>query len=244
MTEARHILVVDDDPKIRKMLCGYLADEGYRATGAESGSAMRDLMARERFDLVILDLVLPGEDGISLARELRVQSDLPIIMVTGKGDAVDRVVGLEVGADDYITKPFHLREVLARMRAVLRRTDTRAPQAAPSAADAAAGAPVTFAGWSLDPVARELRNPDGADVVLTTGEYELLSVFVESANRVLSRDHLMDAARGRDWAPYDRAIDTLVSRLRKKIESDPNNPQLIKTVRGAGYVFAAKIARG
>ena len=245
MTDARHILVVDDDPKIRRMLCGYLEDEGYRATGAENGQVMRELLARERFDLVILDLVMPGEDGLSLARDLRAQSKLPIIMVTGKGDAVDRVVGLEVGADDYITKPFHLREVLARMRAVLRRCGPATPPAATiDPLDDTVASPIGFAGWSLDPLARQLTDPHGEIVGLTSGEYELLAVFVDSANRVLSRDQLMDSARGRDWAPYDRAIDTLVSRLRKKIERDPNDPQLIKTVRGVGYVFAAKVTRG
>ncbi len=243
MTEPLRILVVDDDPRIRRMLKTYLEGEGFRVAEAEDGAAMRRHMRGRRFNLVLLDLVIPGEDGLSLMQEIRGNSDVPIIMITGKGDPIDRVVGLEAGADDYITKPFHLREVLARLRSVLRRCAAESITGRVAGAAGEAGEVLSFDGWQLDLTTRELRSPDGSDVSLTSGEFDLLAVFVTHPNRPLNRDQLMEMARDRSWTPLDRSIDTQVGRLRKKIESDPKRPSLIKTVRGVGYLFAAKTAR-
>ena len=257
MPGAKNILIVDDDRRVRDMLCRYLAQEGFNATGVEDGKAMRQHLAANRVDMVLLDLILPGEDGLSLSRELRATSEMPIIMLTGKGDPIDRVIGLEVGADEYITKPFHLREVLARIRSVLRRSDGRqraSPEAAPDTGnshdgendvgnDSSDGERLAFAGWQLDLIARNLQAPDRSPVSLTTGEFNLLTAFVKRPNRPLDRDQLMDLLQGRDWAPYDRSIDTQIGRLRKKLEADPKDPQLIKTVRGVGYVFTPKVER-
>jgi two-component system OmpR family response regulator len=242
VTEETHILVVDDDPRVRDLLCDYLGDEGYKLTGAEDGDAMRACFAKVPVNLVILDLNLPGEDGLTLARQIRTTSEVPIIIVTGKGDVIDRVTGLEVGADDYMTKPFELREVLARVRAVLRRSKGQSDSAREQAARASgAGQGWCFAKWQLDPVRRELLASDGAPVELTTGEYELLFALVTHPNRVLNRDQIMDLVHGRDWNPFDRSIDTQIGRLRKKIEPDPKYPSLIKTVRGVGYIFTPEV---
>lgn len=244
MSDALHVLVVDDEPRIRTMVRRYLVEEGLQVSEAADGAAMRGVLAQERIDIVLLDLVLPGEDGLSLARDIRRQSDVPIIMVTGKGDLIDRVVGLEAGADDYIAKPFHLREVLARIRTVSRRARSRAaepPAAAAPAPQPAPGQMLSFDGWRLDLDRRDLHAPDETKVALTSAEFELLRTLVLHPGRVLSRDQLMDLAKGRDWAAYDRTVDTQVMRLRKKIEADPANPTLIKTVRGAGYLFAATV---
>jgi two-component system phosphate regulon response regulator OmpR len=238
------ILVVDDDQRIRTMLSRYLSGEGFRVSEAADGHAARTAFDHGTIDLVLLDLVMPGEDGFAVARLIRQRSDVPIIMLTGKGDLIDRVAGLEAGADDYIGKPFHLREVLARIRTVLRRshasslsrTEARDPETQSREATA-----LTFDGWEFDLARRELRTCDGNVVSLTTGEFDLLRVFVLHPQRVLSRDQLMDMVKGRDWSAYDRAIDTQIVRIRKKIESDPSKPTLIKTVRSAGYVFAASV---
>ncbi len=243
MKQASHILVVDDDPRVRDMLDRYLESEGYRVSHADCGEAMRRQIGENRFDMILLDVGLPQEDGLSLAREVRGSSSVPIIMVTGKGDIVDRVVGLEMGADDYIAKPFQLREVLARIRAVLRRSSQTTPQVDSGTRGGDAADRVTFAGWRFDLLRRELTSPADRPVALTTGEFDLLSAFVRSPNRPLSRDQLMDLARGRDWAAYDRSIDTQVGRLRKKIEKNPKSPEFIKTVRGVGYVFTPKVER-
>jgi two-component system OmpR family response regulator len=237
MGEPLHVLVVDDDPRIRTMLQRYLAEEGLRVSGAGDGATMLALLEREPIDLVLLDLMMPGEDGLSLARDIRQRSEIPIIMLTGKRDLIDRVVGLEAGADDYITKPFELREVLARIRTVMRRARPRATAAVP-AAQSAAGEVLVFEGWRLDVLRRELKQATGGVVPLTAGEFDLLCVFARHPNRVLSRDQLTDLVKGREWAAYDRAVDTQVARLRKKIEADPGDPTLIKTVRSGGYVFA------
>lgn len=240
---APHVLVVDDDPRIRTMLERYLEGEGLTVTLAESGTAMRKAMSATSVDVVLLDLVLPGEDGLSIARDLRAaHPDLGIIMLTGRSDVIDRVVGLEVGADDYIAKPFHLREVLARIRTVLRRLHATVPSVEQRPADHERVL-LRFDGWTLDCLKRELRSPAGEAVPLTSGEYDLLLAFVEHPNRVLDRDRLMDLAKGRDWSAYDRTIDTQVSRLRRKIEADPSRPNLIKSVRGAGYLFAGEVVR-
>jgi DNA-binding response OmpR family regulator len=243
MTEPLHLLVVDDEPRIRAMLRRYLVAEGYKVSEVPDGAAMRAILDRETINLVLLDVNMPGEDGVSLARGLRQHSDIPIIMLTGKSDLVDRVVGLESGADDYITKPFELREVLARIRTLMRRTRRTGP-AAPADTDTAEPGRCGFEGWQFDLVRRELRRPGGDLVPLTAGEFDLLRAFALHANRVLSRDQLLDLVKGRGWAAYDRAIDTQVVRLRRKIERDPGSPTLIKTVRGSGYIFAAPVTFG
>ena len=257
MSNPAHILVVDDEPRIRTMLRRYLTDEGFKVSDAADGGAMRAVLEGGTIDLVLLDLMLPGEDGISLARCIRQRSEIPVIILTGKGDLIDRVVGLEAGADDYITKPFELREVLARIRTVLRRIGPRlaAPAASKSPDDKLAGGGkagggmtadeiLHFQGWRLDLVRRELTPPSGGPVPLTAGEFDLLRVFAQHPNRVLSRGQLIELVKGREWAAYDRAIDTQVGRLRKKLECDPANPTLIKTVRGGGYVFATPVTAG
>lgn len=240
MTAQQHILVVDDEARIRTMLRRYLEGEGFKVSEAADGTAMRRVLEGEAVDLVLLDLMMPGEDGLSLARYIRQRGQTPIIMLTGKGELIDRVAGLEAGADDYVGKPFHLREILARIRTVLRRA--QAP-AAPAAIEPPPDI-LRFQGWQLDMLRRELRRPDGVVVPLTSGEFELLRAFATHANHVLNRDQLMELVKGREWEAYDRAIDTQIVRLRKKIEADPANPGLIKTVRGAGYVFAAAVTRG
>jgi len=236
-TQSAHVLVVDDDPDIALLIVRYLSSHGFRVSTAPEGGAMRDVIAKEPVDLVLLDLGLPGEDGLALTRYLRERWRGPVIIVTGRGESVDRVVGLELGADDYVTKPFDLRELLARIRSVLRRVAERTPTATGD------GEAFAFAGFQLDPRSRELRDPRGAIVDLTTGEYALLKLLVEHPNRVLSRDDLMSWIHGRDAGPYDRAIDVQIGRLRRKIETDPAEPALIKSVRGAGYLFAAKVTR-
>jgi two-component system phosphate regulon response regulator OmpR len=244
MTSQIHILVVDDDARIRSMLRRYLSDEGYDVGEAGDGPAMRAALAVKQADLVLLDLVLPGEDGFTLAHYIRQRSSTPIIMLTGKGDVIDKVAGLEAGADDYIAKPFHLREVLARIRTVLRRAQSIAAQTTtPTPTEESKSQTLHFEGWTLDIAKRELSDSTGATIVLTTGEFELLRTFAQHPNRVLERDTLMDLVKGREWAAYDRSIDAQVVRLRKKIERDPANPKLIKTVRGAGYLFTAVVSR-
>lgn len=245
MTDQQHILVVDDEARVRTMLRRYLEGEGFRVSEAADGGAMRRIIGGEPVDLVLLDLMMPGEDGLTLARYIRQQSQTPIIMLTGKGELIDRVAGLEAGADDYVGKPFHLREVLARIRTVLRRVPAPPAVATPAAPAAAetAGETLHFQGWHMDLLRRELRGPSGEPVALTSSEFDLLRVFATRPNRVLNRDQLMELVKGREWEAYDRAIDTQIVRLRKKIESDQRHPALIKTVRGAGYVFATSVTK-
>jgi DNA-binding response OmpR family regulator len=237
MSESGHILVVDDQQEICDLVREYLTDEGFRVSTANDGVGLRAEIARGSVDLVILDLVLRGEDGLQLARELRSQSDIGIIMLTGRGETVDRIIGLEMGADDYLSKPFHLRELLARVRSVLRRGAARAGEKS-----AQPRARIRFSDWSLDLASRELLSPSGEEVRLTTGEFELLAAFVNHANQVLSRDRLLDLSRHREAGPFDRTIDVQVGRLRRKLEDDPKNPTMIKTVRGGGYIFTPAIA--
>jgi len=229
------ILLVDDDPLIGELINDYLEGHGFRVATAANGMQMRQRLEGGSFELVLLDLGLPGEDGLTLVRWLRERWHGAIIIVTGRGEAVDRVVGLELGADDYVSKPFDLRELLARVRAVLRRAQV----------SAAAGPPpvFTWAGYRLDTKARRLRRVDGEDVPLTTGEYELLLAFVSSPHKVQSRDELLNVTHGRDAGPYDKTIDVQVGRLRRKIERDAAEPELIKAVRGAGYVWTADVLR-
>ncbi|MCA1490503.1 response regulator [Ensifer sp. NBAIM29] len=234
-----HILVVDDDPRIRQMLARYFEDEGYRVSLAGDGGEMRNCLETQMIDIILLDLVLPGEDGLALARDIRARSDIPIIMLTGRNDVVDRIVGLEIGADDYIAKPFHLREVLARLRSALRR---RQPSAAPVRNEPQSEI-YSFQGWRLDVGRRQLLSDDGEEILLTTGEFDMLCVLVKHAGRVLQRELLMDLTRGRNLEAFDRTIDAQIARLRRKIEQDPSNPALIKSVRGVGYVFSARTSR-
>jgi two-component system OmpR family response regulator len=238
MDTAPHILIVDDDREIRDLLGKFLERQGLRVSLARDARDARRLWPLGRYHLVVLDLMLPGESGLDFARWLRGQSDVPIVMLTAMGEETDRIVGLELGADDYVGKPFNPRELLARIRAVLRRANgegERAKDPPPKA--------IRFAGWMLEPARRRLVDPQGAEVSLTGGEYELLTVLVERPNRVLTRDMLMDLLHGRQAGPFDRAIDVAVSRLRRKLEDDGRNPSLIKTVRGGGYVLAATVDR-
>lgn len=238
-----HILVVDDEPEVRALLRKYLEREGYQVLEAKDGAEMRACIDRHAISLITLDLTLGGEDGLDLAREIRARQNIPIVMITGKGDTIDRVVGLELGADDYIAKPFQLREVLARVRAVLRRYGAGEAQAAQPAAAPPVHERYAFAGMTLDVTGRELSGPGGRPVELTTAEFNLLEIFVRRPHRVLSRDNIMDLLKGHEWSPVDRSIDALVGRLRKKIEPDSERAQLIKTVRGVGYVLSADVRR-
>ena len=238
MPKTPHILVVDDDREIRSLVAQLLRKHGFRVTDAADGREMMQVLENGRFDLAVLDLMLPGEDGLSLCRRVRATSSLPIIMLTAMGEETDRIVGLEMGADDYLPKPFNPRELLARIRAVLRRAGGELPEPAEDG-----GGLRVFEGWSLDTAKRELRTPDGTLVPLTAGEYDLLAAIVERPGRVLSRDQLLDLTRGRDAVPFDRSVDVQISRLRRKLEVDPKEPQIIKTVRGGGYVFACEVSR-
>jgi DNA-binding response OmpR family regulator len=235
-----HIAIVDDDVDITTLLANYLASHGYRVTPLHSGRALMALMAVDPPSLVLLDLGLPGEDGFVIARQLREHWRCGLVIVTGRGDAVDKVVGLEIGADDYVTKPFNMRELVARVKAVMRRIES-APAAVTSAPAQATSNVLHFAGWRLDTAARRLESPQGAAVTLTSGEFDLLSAFATHPGRVLSRDFLLEQTRGREAAPFDRTIDVQVGRLRKKIEADPEDPQIIKSVRSAGYVFVPPV---
>jgi DNA-binding response OmpR family regulator len=232
------ILIVDDEPKVRLLLRRYFEREGLGVSEAKNGAELRARMAQQIPDLITLDLTLGSEDGLELAREVRATCNVPIIMITGKGDTVDRVVGLELGADDYITKPFQLREVLARVRAVLRRYG--AMEAARPAAQAHER--YGFDTMVLDVTQREFSR-DGVPQELTTAEFNLLAIFVKRPHRVLTRDNIMDLLKGHEWSPIDRSIDALIGRLRKKLEHDAEQPRLIKTVRGIGYAFTADVAR-
>jgi len=231
-----HILIVDDDRQIRAMLARFLADHAMRVTQAGDGEQMFKALEAGRFDVIVLDVMMPGDDGFTLCRKLRSTNTIPLILLTARNSETDRVVGLELGADDYVTKPFNPRELLARIRAILRQAG------APATAQRLASATYQFAGWTLDTSRRSLVSPQGALTDLTTGEFDLLVAFVEHPQRVLNRDQLLDLARGRVSLAFDRSIDVQVSRLRRKIESDPNAPALIKTVRNGGYFFTATVA--
>ena len=237
MDAIARLLIVDDDPSVRAMLREYLEDHAFRVAEAGSGAQMRESIERELPDAVLLDVRLPGEDGLSLAKYLRERYDLGIIMVTASGDVIDRVVGLEVGADDYIAKPFDPRELLARVKSVLRRLQAKPPPQAP-VPTAPRAARQRFGRCELDIDARRLFESDGAEVAMTAMEYELLRVFLSNPNRVLSRDQLLMHTRNREWEPFDRSIDIRIGRLRRKIEPEPaGEPRCIRTVRNAGYMF-------
>jgi two-component system OmpR family response regulator len=239
MSSLIHIAVVDDESDITALLANYLQKMGFRVTAAHSGAELMRLMPSDPPALVLLDLGLPGEDGLSIARQLRKHWSCGLVIVTGRSDAVDKVVGLEVGADDYVTKPFDLRELLARINAVLRRL-APAPPPAESASDPAR---LQFAGWTLNPFARSLMSPNQSEVTLSAGEFDLLSTFVKHPGRVLSRDFLMEQTRGREAGPFDRTVDVQVARLRRKLDDDGPDPKLIKSVRGAGYILVPPVIK-
>lgn len=232
---SQRLLVVDDDPELRELLRSYLGEQGFEVAAVEDGAAMRRALAEGPCDLVILDVMLPGDDGLALCRELRAHSRVPILMLTARGDELDRIIGLEMGADDYLPKPFHPRELLARIRSILRRVH-ELPGERPARA-------LRFAGWTLDMGMRHLVGADGVAVSLSSGEFRLLQALAENANRVMSRDRLMDALSGREAGPFDRSVDVMISRLRRRLNDDAREPELIKTVRNEGYVLAARVER-
>jgi two-component system OmpR family response regulator len=231
-----HILVVDDDAEIRTLLTRYLEKNGLRATAVGDGKAMWRVMATGAYDLVVLDLMLPGDDGLTLCRQLRAKSEIPILMLTARGDETDRIVGLEMGADDYLPKPFSPRELLARIKVILRRTRSLPPNLKPQDEHL-----VRFAGWTLDTARRQLVSPTGVETAIGGAEYKLLRVFLDHPNRVLDRDQLLDLSQGREAEPLDRSIDVQISRLRQRLGDDPRSPALIKTVRGEGYVLSVPV---
>ncbi len=239
MATQDHILIVDDDREIRELLADYLQKQGLRCTAAENGRRMQAALESAQIDLIVLDLMLPGEDGLTLCRNLRTRSNIPILMLTARGDDMDRILGLEMGADDYLAKPFVPRELYARIRSILRRA-----RALPTRGGEAAGRAAAFAGWRLDPVARRLVDADGLEVSLSGAEYRLLRVFIDHPQRVLSRSQLLDLTQGREAEPFDRSIDLLVSRLRQRLREDAREPAILKTVRNEGYVLAARVEWG
>jgi two-component system phosphate regulon response regulator OmpR len=226
------VLIVDDDAEIRSVLTTYLGSHDYEAVAVDSGAAMRASLQTSVPDVVLLDLALPGEDGLSLARYLRERHSVGIIMITGASDTVDRIIGLEVGADDYIGKPFDPRELRARIRSVMRRL-----QPAAAGGGGVANPRLGIGRCTLDVAARQLFDREGAEVTLTAMEFDLLKAFLDHPNQVLSRDRLLTLTRNREWEPFDRSIDIRITRLRRKIEDDPENPRAIRTVRGAGYMY-------
>ncbi|ODU58278.1 MAG: DNA-binding response regulator [Comamonadaceae bacterium SCN 68-20] len=238
MERSDHILIVDDDAEIRSLLTRYLEKNGLRATAVADGRAMWRALDGGAFDLVVLDLMLPGDDGLTLCRTLRTKSDIPVLMLTARGDETDRIVGLEMGADDYLPKPFNPRELLARIKVILRRTRSLPPNLQPQDETL-----LRFAGWQLDTARRQLVSADGVVTPIGGAEYKLLRVFVEHPNRVLSRDQLLDLTQGREADPLDRSIDVQVSRLRQRLGDDPRSPALIKTVRGEGYVLSVPVEK-
>jgi two-component system OmpR family response regulator len=235
VTASNQILLVDDDRELRDLVSRFLTTHGYKVIAARDAREMTAALTNSRdIALVILDVMLPGRSGLELCRDLRAKSDIPILMLTALSEETDRIIGLEMGADDYLPKPFNTRELLARIRAILRRANGTV-RASPSAKR------LRFSGWTLDRGRRKLEAPDGVVIDLTSGEYELLTVFAEHPQRVLSRDQLLDLARGREAMPFDRSIDVQVSRVRRKIEADPKSPALIVTVRGDGYMFTPDV---
>lgn len=236
-TQQDHILVVDDDPEIRHLLKSYLVKNGYQVTAVAEGNGMWMALNQTHIDLIVLDLMLPGVDGMELCRTLRTRSKMPVIMLTARGDEMDRILGLEMGADDYLAKPFSARELMARIKVVLRRVRDLP-------IDPLADAPekLSFSGWILDTRNQQLISPDEVVVPLSNAEYQLLHVLLTHPNRALTRDQLLDLTQGRDSGPFDRSIDVLVGRLRKRLGDDAKQPELIKTLRGRGYLLASKVS--
>jgi len=235
MSESTHLLVVDDDREIRDLLTRYLTRHGYRVTAAKDGQEMKKYLADRNIDLVVLDLMLPGEDGLSLCRGVRADGGPPVVMLSAMGEDADRILGLEIGADDYLPKPFNPRELVARIKAVLRRSQSASQTGGPG------GGCLAFCGFTLDQAQRRLMDAAGEEVALTAGEYELLVALATRPRRVLSRDDLLEITRGRSAGPFDRSIDVQISRLRRKIEPDPADPTIIKTVRSGGYIFSPEV---
>ena len=235
MSDAQHIAILDDDPEIRSLLEQNLRGAGFEVSTASNGRDLKTILEHQTIDLIVLDLMLPGEDGLTICRELRAESNIPIIMLTAMTHEADRIIGLEMGADDYLTKPFSPRELVARIKATLRRQGMVTTQSEDRRRTA------VFEGWKLDVVRRELRDPDDVLVDLTSGEFDLLAALIERPNRLMTRDLLLDITKGRQADVFDRSIDITISRLRQKIEEDPKNPQFIKTVRGKGYIFSAEL---
>jgi two-component system OmpR family response regulator len=231
------ILVVDDDTELRHLLGDYLRKNGYQVTLAADGKDMRKSLDNGKIDLIVLDLMLPGDDGLVLCRNLRVSSNIPVIILTARGDETDRIIGLEMGADDYLSKPFNPRELLARIKSVLRRA-----QALPDNVYAKEGRYLCFAGWRLDTITRNLLAQDGLVVALSGAEYRLLKIFLEHPNRILTRDQLLELMQGRDAEPFDRSVDVQISRLRLRLRDDAKEPAIIKTVRGVGYLLATQVS--
>ncbi|MBF0296100.1 MAG: response regulator [Magnetococcales bacterium] len=240
MTTHEHVLVVDDDPDICNLVGKLLEKNGFRVSKVPDGKGLLTLLEKSKPDLIVLDLMLPDEDGLVLCRNLRSRSNIPVIILSARGEDMDRIIGLEMGADDYLGKPFHPRELLARVKSVLRRARA-APEDAPESDD---DATYRFAGWVLDVPTRQLYSPKGKKIFLSGGEFALLRVFLNHPNRVLSRDQLLDLSHGREIEPFDRTIDMQVSRLRRRLGDDPKKPSLIKTVRSSGYVLAVRVERG
>jgi len=236
MSTTPNLLIVDDDAGIRNLLGEFLKQHGFQPFLAQDGKAMRAILARQSIDLIILDIMMPGDDGLSLCRQLRTESTIPIVMLTAVGEEVDRIVGLEMGADDYLNKPFHPRELLARIKAVLRRVHGAVREPQPTENQI-----YYFAEWSLNRGLRRLLSPDQCEVILSAGEYALLLAFLERPQQVLSRDQLLDLTKNRMAGPFDRSIDIQISRLRHKIEENIKNPTMIKTVRSGGYVLAIPV---
>ena len=236
MNSQDHVLIVDDDKEIRSLLREYLQKQAYRVTAVADGKALRAALEAGHPDLIVLDVMLPGEDGLQLCRDLRARSNVPIIMLTARGEETDRIVGLEMGADDYLAKPFNPRELLARIKSVLRRSRSLPENLEPEAVKS-----YRFAGWLLDAATRNLTSPDGVVVPLSGTEFKLLRIFLAHANWVLTRDQLIDLMISRDAGPFDRAIDVQVSRLRQRLHEDAREPRIIKTIRGAGYVLAVSV---
>ncbi|MCH9674549.1 MAG: response regulator [Gammaproteobacteria bacterium] len=239
MEKLPHILVVDDDREIRDLLADFLRKHEYEVETARDGKSMRERLAAARYDLVVLDIMMPGEDGLTLCRDLRANSTLPVILLTALGEETERIVGLEMGADDYLAKPFNPRELLARIKAVLRRTGLSAHRSGESDAHST----LVFNEWRIALAQRELLSPTGETVPLTSGEFDLLVALAEHPQRVLSRDQLLDLTKGRDALPFDRSIDVQLSRLRKKIEPDAKPARIIKTIRGGGYLFSPEVIK-
>lgn len=236
MSAMDHILIVDDDRDIRDLLSEYLQKQGFRTSLAADGRSMRAILSRQSPNLIVLDLMLPGEDGLHLCREVRAHSDIPIIMLTARGEEVDRIVGLEMGADDYLSKPFSPRELVARIKSILRRTRALPANLKPDQAKK-----LRFARWTLDVTTRNLISPEGVTIALSGTDFKLLRIFLDHPHRVLTRDQLLDMTQSRDAGPFDRSIDLQVSRLRRRLNDNPKEPSIIKTARGEGYVLAAEV---
>lgn len=245
MSNSELILIVDDDDDMRDTIRALLELDGFQVLEAENATQMYQVVENNDVDLILLDLVMPGDDGLSIMREFRPNSNIPVIMLTGKGDVIDRIVGLEIGADDYITKPFHHRELTARIKTILRRRSQEVSDSDSSTKDQDkdASAKVTFNGWALDKYAHTLQNPDGNIVKITSHEFTILCALIDNAGRVLSRDQLLNYLDegGREWSPYDRSLDVLIAKIRKKFDDKPKMPTFIRTIRQAGYVFVAEV---